>query len=170
MQGKLHLHRPCLELHYLSAISLDHAWRFYIAYWLHLQALYSAQKATARIFIVRRNHNACHTLTHTIMCSIGSCMLVGIDSNSTVPLCPIQLFFSYDGMTFVSLTCAVNSISIKASRTGTLKATEGVTASSIHMAVVQPISTLINIYKKQTDMPIWSSLWHIQYTGLFFVQ
>lgn len=56
------------------------------------------------------------------------------------------------GTIFVSLTCAVISISHKASRTCTLKATKGVTADSIHITVVYPNYTLINIWKKKRVM------------------
>ena len=46
------------------------------------------------------------------------------------------------------LTCAVDSISLKTSITGTLKATKRVIAGSVHMAVVHLNHTFINIYKK----------------------
>ena len=46
-----------------------------------------------------------------------------------------------------SLTCTVDSISIKTSIAGTLKATKGVIAGGIFMTVVHPSCTLINIYK-----------------------
>jgi len=48
--------------------------------------------------------------------------------------------------TGVRLTCAVDSISPKASITGTLKATKGVIAGSVHVAVIHFSFTLINIY------------------------
>ena len=47
----------------------------------------------------------------------------------------------------IRLTCAVDSISLKASITGTLKATKGVIAGGIHVTVVHLSFTLINIYK-----------------------
>ena len=57
--------------------------------------------------------------------------------------------FTPTGTTFIRLTCAIDSISIKASMTGALKATKGVIAGSIRVAVVYLSHTLINIYKKQ---------------------
>jgi len=68
----------------------------------------------------------------------------------------ILLLFHYSvlpyGAIFVSLTCAVYSVSHKASRTCTLGATKSVTADSIHITVVYPNFTLINICKKKTVM------------------
>ena len=53
-----------------------------------------------------------------------------------------------------SLTCAVDSISLKASITGAFKATKSVIAGSSHMTVAHLSSTLINIYevKKKTSI------------------
>ena len=52
-----------------------------------------------------------------------------------------------------SLTCAVDSISLKASITDTFKATKSVIAGSSHMTVVHLSSTLIDIYEvKKTSI------------------
>ena len=48
-----------------------------------------------------------------------------------------------------SLTCTVDSISLKANIARTLKATKGVTAGGIFMTVVQLSCTLINICNDQ---------------------
>ena len=52
----------------------------------------------------------------------------------------------------IRLTCAVDSISFKASITGTLKATKGVIAGGICVAVVHLSHTLINIYKAEDNI------------------
>ena len=57
-----------------------------------------------------------------------------------------------------SLTCAVDSISPKASITGTLKATKCVIACSINMAVIHPSHTLLNISQKYRVMYIMLQL------------
>jgi len=52
----------------------------------------------------------------------------------------------------IRLTCAVDSISLKASITGTLKATKSVIAGGIYVAVVHLSHTLINIYKAKDNI------------------
>ena len=78
------------------------------------------------------------------MTVVAQCL--GAQSVYTVPFHYSVLPY---GTIFVSLTCAVNSVSHKASRTCTLEATKGVTADSIHITVVYPNFTLINICKKR---------------------
>ena len=61
-----------------------------------------------------------------------------------------------------SLTCAVDSISLKASITGAFKATKSVIAGSSHMTVVHLSSTLIDIYevKKQQVSSMYTYVVH----------
>ena len=55
----------------------------------------------------------------------------------------------HDSHDKISLTCAVDSISLKAYIAGTFKATKGVIAGGIFMTVVQLSCTLINVCNEQ---------------------
>ena len=59
----------------------------------------------------------------------------------------IKFLFDHDSI--ISLTCTVDSISIKTSIAGTLKATTGAITGGIFMAVINFSCTLINVCNGQ---------------------